>query len=115
QQRTISPRGSILNLINLLSILFFLIFIFRDINKIDDLMDDITEQQDVAREISEAISGPFGETYDEDELMAELEELEQQDMEESMGELPNVPSSKLPSAPSRQRASKSRPRLDNLT
>lgn len=40
-------------------------FIFRDINKIDDLMQDITEQQDVAREISEAISGPFGEAYDE--------------------------------------------------
>lgn len=42
--------------------------IFRDIDKIDDLMQDITEQQDVAKEISEAISGPFGETYDEVEI-----------------------------------------------
>ncbi|XP_059183119.1 charged multivesicular body protein 4c [Centropristis striata] len=78
-----------------------------DINKIDDLMQDITEQQDVAREISDAISGPFGETYDEDELMAELEELEQEDMEEnmkSMGGLPSVPSSRLPSAPTSHRA-----------
>ncbi|KAK1885575.1 Charged multivesicular body protein 4c [Dissostichus eleginoides] len=58
-----------------------------DIDKIDDLMQDITEQQDVAREISDAISGPFGETFDEDELLAD------------------VPSGKLPSArPSSHRA-----------
>lgn len=37
----------------------------RDIDKIDDLMQDVTEQQDTAREISEAISRPFGETFDE--------------------------------------------------
>ncbi|XP_010766938.1 charged multivesicular body protein 4c-like [Notothenia coriiceps] len=71
-------------------------------------MQDITEQQDVAREISDAISGPFGETFDEDELLAELEELEQEELEENMkrmGGLPSVPSSKLPSArPSSQRA-----------
>lgn len=45
----------------------------------------------------------------QDELLAELEELEQQDLEESMkkiGGLPSVPSSKLPSARPGQRASK---------
>ncbi|XP_031706257.1 charged multivesicular body protein 4c [Anarrhichthys ocellatus] len=79
-----------------------------DIDKIDDMMQDITEQQDVAREISDAISGPFGETYDEDELLAELEELEQEELEDSMksmGGLPSVPSSKLPSAKPSHRAS----------
>lgn len=75
-----------------------------DVNKIDDLMADITEQQDVAQEISEAISRPFGETFDEDELLAELEELEQEDLEESMGGLPSVPSSRLPSSRPSQRA-----------
>ncbi|XP_031148851.1 charged multivesicular body protein 4c [Sander lucioperca] len=83
-----------------------------DINKIDDLMQDITEQQDVAREISEAISGPFGDTFDEDELMAELAELEQEELEDSMksmGGLPSVPSSKLPSArPSHRATTKKR-------
>ena len=41
-------------------------------------MDDIAEQQDVAREISEAISNPvaFGQEFDEDELEAELNDLE---------------------------------------
>ncbi|KAL4001153.1 N-acyl-aromatic-L-amino acid amidohydrolase [Sarotherodon galilaeus] len=80
-----------------------------DLGKIDDLMADITEQQDVAQEISDAISRPFGETFDEDELLAELEELEQEDLDESMmsmGGLPSVPSSKLPSSRSNERASK---------
>ncbi|XP_077592541.1 charged multivesicular body protein 4c [Stigmatopora nigra] len=74
-----------------------------DLNKIDDLMEDINEQQDVAREINEAISRPYGESYDEDELLAELEELENEDMDEnlrSMGGLPSVPSARVPSVPS---------------
>ncbi|XP_028290656.1 charged multivesicular body protein 4c [Gouania willdenowi] len=78
-----------------------------DIDKIEDMMQDITEQQDVAQEISEAISRPFGETYDEDELMAELEELEQEALDEgmmSMGGLPSVPSGNLPSLRPGQRA-----------
>nr|XP_020442084.1 charged multivesicular body protein 4c-like [Monopterus albus] len=78
-----------------------------DIDKIDDLMHDITEQQDVAQEISEAISRPMGEMFDEDELLAELEELEKEELEDSMksmGGLPSVPSSKLPSTRPSQRA-----------
>ncbi|KAM9839218.1 charged multivesicular body protein 4c [Aulostomus maculatus] len=79
-----------------------------DVGKIDDLMEDITEQQDVAQEISEAISRPFGDTYDEDELLAELEELEQADIEESMEDLPSAPRMKLPSAQSSHRATTKR-------
>lgn len=50
-----------------------------DIDKVDELMQDIADQQELAEEISAAISKPvgFGEEFDEDELMAELEELEQ--------------------------------------
>ncbi|XP_028288883.1 charged multivesicular body protein 4c [Parambassis ranga] len=78
-----------------------------DLDKIDDLMQDITEQQDIAREITDAISRPSGEMFDEDELLAELQELEQEGMEEdlkSMGGLPSVPSSRLPSSRPSQRA-----------
>uniref|UniRef100_A0A3B1KCK8 Charged multivesicular body protein 4C n=1 Tax=Astyanax mexicanus TaxID=7994 RepID=A0A3B1KCK8_ASTMX len=74
-----------------------------DLDNIDSLMADITEQQEIAREISDAISQPFGSEFDEDELLAELAELEQEELEESMknmGKLPSVPSSKLPSVPS---------------
>ena len=42
-------------------------------------MDDIQDQQEVAKEISEAISNPIGyNDVDEDDLLAELEELEQE-------------------------------------
>jgi len=39
----------------------------RDVDKVHDMMDDIAEQRDVAREISEAISNPvaFGQDIDE--------------------------------------------------
>uniref|UniRef100_A0ABK0L8G6 Charged multivesicular body protein 4C n=2 Tax=Rattus norvegicus TaxID=10116 RepID=A0ABK0L8G6_RAT len=77
-----------------------------DLNKIDDLMQDITEQQDIAQEISEAFSQrvQFADGFDEDELLAELEELEQEELNKKMTsmELPNVPSSSLPAQPSRK-------------
>lgn len=43
------------------------ILFHRDIDKVDDLMAEITEQQEVAQEISDVISRPvgFGEDYDE--------------------------------------------------
>ncbi|KAK4826719.1 hypothetical protein QYF61_010934 [Mycteria americana] len=46
-----------------------------DLNKIDDLMQDITEQQDVAQEISDAISNraAFGDEFDEDILTTHLD------------------------------------------
>lgn len=78
-----------------------------DIDKVDDLMQDITEQRELAQEISDAISKPvgFGEEFDDDELLAELDELQQEEVERSLLEiggsenvnLPNVPSTSLPS------------------
>ncbi|XP_010901229.1 charged multivesicular body protein 4b [Esox lucius] len=80
-----------------------------DIDKVDDLMQDITEQQELAQEISDAISKPvgFGEEFDEDDLLAELEELEQEELDNNLLEiagtenvpLPNVPSTSLPAKP----------------
>jgi len=60
-----------------------------DIDKVHDMMDDIAEQQDVAREISEAISNPvaFGQDFDEDDLEAELNELEAETEMEEQAEL----------------------------
>ncbi|XP_075387832.1 uncharacterized protein LOC142426252 isoform X2 [Tenrec ecaudatus] len=83
-----------------------------DIDKVDELMADITEQQELAQQISDAISRPvgFGDDVDEDELLAELEELEQEELarellnvgdeeEEPPGGLPSVPSTHLPAVP----------------
>ncbi|XP_038552461.1 charged multivesicular body protein 4b [Micropterus salmoides] len=84
-----------------------------DIDKVDDLMADITEQQEVAQEISDVISRPigFGDEFDEDDLMAELEELEQEELDQNLLEikgaedvpLPSVPSTSLPSRPAKKK------------
>ncbi len=87
------------------------------------MMDDIAEQQDVAREISEAISNPvaFGQEFDDDELEAELNELEAEgevaEQEELDRQLLNVgPSAaetlpEVPAAePTRPAAAKAKPK-----
>lgn len=87
--------------------------LFRDVDQVHDMMDDIAEQQDVAREISDAISNPvaFGNDVDDEELEKELEELEQEQLDkellgiESTDELPSVPATAIPIAPTRTRTS----------
>uniref|UniRef100_A0A7S2I1T2 Uncharacterized protein n=1 Tax=Helicotheca tamesis TaxID=374047 RepID=A0A7S2I1T2_9STRA len=77
------------------------------IEKVDDMMDDIREEMETANEISNAIAQPIDPLMtDEDELLAELEGLEQDDLEAELLkptpaakteiDLPSVPSSKLP-------------------
>lgn len=59
-----------------------------DVGKVDEAMDDIREQMDLANEINEAISQPLAgmDSYgvDDDELNAELEQLEQSEMDRAM-------------------------------
>ncbi|XP_072308726.1 charged multivesicular body protein 4b-like [Eucyclogobius newberryi] len=83
-----------------------------NVDDVHDLMDDIAEQQELANEISTAISTPagFGMDMDEDELLAELEELEQEELDEkmlnvegAMDPLPSVPSTSLPSNPAKKK------------
>lgn len=71
-----------------------------DVDKVHDMMDDIAEQQDVAKEISEAISNPvaFGQDVDEDELEKELEELEQEELEKHLIEI-DPTKDQLPAVP----------------
>jgi len=42
------------------------------VDQVHDMMDDIAEQQDVAKEISEAISNPVAFGHDVDEVSWEL-------------------------------------------
>ncbi|KAI4904889.1 hypothetical protein NFI96_011588 [Prochilodus magdalenae] len=95
-----------------------------DIDKVDDLMQDITEQQELAQEISDAISRPvgFGEEFDEDELLAELEELEQEELDNTLLEiggtenvpLPSVPSTSLPSKPAKKKLEEDEDEMEEL-
>merc|ERR1711936_1499814 len=71
-----------------------------NVDEVHDMMDDIAEQQDVAKEISEAISNPvaFGQDFDEDELEMEGDMEEQQKLEAELldvgvtDDLPEIPS-----------------------
>jgi len=70
-----------------------------DINKVDDTMDSIREQMDLADEISNAISAPMiGIDLDDDELTAELEELEQEVLDSQLLDV-EVPPVTAPSVP----------------
>lgn len=73
------------------------------IDRVDDTMDEIREQMDIANEINDAISTPLGgDTMDEDELLGELEELEQESLDEQLLQTSAAPTQKLPTVPSGQ-------------
>lgn len=73
-----------------------------DIDKVQDLKDEIQEQQDLANEISNVISSPigFGEQVDDDDLLKELEELEQENLDKELLEIPST--NPLPDVPTDQ-------------
>jgi charged multivesicular body protein 4A/B len=77
------------------------------IDKVDDIMDEIKEEMEMANEINNAIAQPVDPLMtDEDELLAELNALEASDLEQELLapptstatlSLPTVPTTKLPS------------------
>ena len=78
-----------------------------NIDRVDDLMDEIKEEMEMADEISNALAQPVDPLMtDEDDLLAELQEMEAQGVEEELlqpakqeMDLPSVPSGKLPAIP----------------
>ena len=72
-----------------------------DVDKVQDLKDDIAEQQELANEIANVISSPMGQDalYDDDDLLKELEELEQENLDEDLLKLPPAASETLPKVP----------------
>ncbi|XP_022154771.1 vacuolar protein sorting-associated protein 32 homolog 2-like [Momordica charantia] len=68
-----------------------------NIDDVDKTMDEINEQTENMKQIQEALSAPIGAAadFDEDELEAELEELESAELEEQLLQ----PASTAPAAP----------------
>ncbi|RUS86640.1 hypothetical protein EGW08_005589 [Elysia chlorotica] len=74
-----------------------------DIDEVHKIMDEAAEQKELADDLSDLISNPEnfgGQVFDEDDLLAELEELEQEELNEKLldvGEtaynLPSIPTS----------------------
>ena len=59
-----------------------------DLDKADELMEDINEAMDQVNEMNEAMSQPLGQVMDDDELEAELAELEELEADELFSDLP---------------------------
>lgn len=77
-----------------------------DVNKVDNTMDDIREQLDIASEINMAISQPLNADMmgmgglDDDDLNEELERLEQSELDRTLLDVPQVISTPALSASS---------------
>ncbi len=61
-------------------------------DRVNDVMDDIAEEQKTQRDIQEALSNPLASQFDEEELEAELQELLDQEEQDILSKLPEVPS-----------------------
>jgi charged multivesicular body protein 4 len=73
------------------------------IEQVDDVMDEIKEEMEMAQEINDAIAQPVDSLLfaDEDDLLAELNELETADLEAELLKPPptSLPTLSLPDAP----------------
>jgi charged multivesicular body protein 4 len=85
--------------------LIIVLHYYRDINQVDTTMDDINEQMSLANEISDAISQPVGMglDLDEDELAAELDQLEQEELDSKLLDAEPVPQTSVGSSASGQK------------
>mmetsp|Transcript_8254 Transcript_8254/g.12792 ORF Transcript_8254/g.12792 Transcript_8254/m.12792 type:complete len:228 (+) Transcript_8254:93-776(+) len=62
-----------------------------DLDKADELMEDINEAMDQVNEMNEAMAQPLGMPLDEDELEAELAELEEMEADELLNDMSDAP------------------------
>ena len=71
-----------------------------NIDKVDKTMDEIREQMDISNEISEALTSTrLGvNAEDEEDLAAELERMQQEDLETKLLDGGRVPASQVPAA-----------------
>jgi len=66
-----------------------------DLDKVADVMEDITESMGLAEELGDAIAQPIGNAVDDDELTNELEEMERDLISEDLLKAPEVPHNKV--------------------
>jgi len=59
-----------------------------EVDRADELMEDINEAMDQVQELNDAMSQPLGAVMDENELEAELAELEEMEADELLSEMP---------------------------
>ena len=65
--------------------------VHQDVGDVEDVMEDVREQFDMQNEIADAITQPLGEEMDEDEMLAELDALGEEETEEQLLNTPVMP------------------------
>jgi len=66
-----------------------------NVDRVDEVMEEIQESMGLADELGEALSQPIGPTVDEDELNSELAEMEDEMNDEALLSAPSVPVKKI--------------------
>lgn len=61
------------------------------VDQADEVMEDLNEQMDMIAEMNEAMSQPIGQMMDDDELEAELAELEELEADELLNDMADAP------------------------
>ena len=62
-----------------------------DVNKVDEVIDNMNDQIDISNEIANAMSQPVGEVFDEEDLLKELEDEELKDLEKDIDKIKDLP------------------------
>ena len=70
-----------------------------DADAVGELMDDVKDEMEQADEISAAIAAPAGEVLNDEDLLAELNDMEELELEAQLLDAPKVPAAKLPEMP----------------
>jgi len=89
-----------------------------NIDKVDDVMDNIREVMDNMNDVSNALATPLdaGDPVDEDDLLAELDGLEQEEIDKQMLEMPSAPQThgpgKATTGPARVQPAKSKAQVE---
>ncbi|CAN0397556.1 unnamed protein product, partial [Ectocarpus fasciculatus] len=65
-----------------------------DVDQVDDVMDDIKDEMDIAEQIGDAIARPADDLFDDDALLEELDMLEEAYLEEQLLAPPAVPTAR---------------------
>lgn len=62
-----------------------------DVNKVDEVIDNMNDQIDISNEIANAMSQPVGEVFDDEDLLKELEDEELKDLEKDIDKIKDLP------------------------
>lgn len=91
-----------------------------DINKVEDIVDEIREQKEISEEVANLLSQTTNKNLDDDDLLKELENMQQEQLDEKLLQtdkvmLPDVPTS-VPAQPaaSTSKKQKDEEELDEL-